>query len=68
MFRWGIDCTCGKRRWPNMALFAAAPDLLQALAQCLPILDAHRRSSLGEGDITAMNARAAIAKANGGAM
>jgi len=20
MFRWGIDCTCGKGRWPNTDL------------------------------------------------
>ena len=46
-------------------LIAAAPDLLAALEQCLPIIDAHRRAALGEGDIAAMNARAAIAKAKG---
>lgn len=46
-------------------LLAAAPDLLMALEQCLPIIDAHRRVALGEGSIAAMNARAAIAKAKG---
>lgn len=40
-------------------------DLLAALEQCLPILDAYRRISGGDGDISAMNARAAIAKARG---
>ena len=49
----------------NAALIAAAPDLLAALEQCLPILDAHRRAALGEGDLTARTARAAIAKAGG---
>ena len=47
----------------NARLIAAAPDLLAALEQCLPILDAHRRAALGEGDLTARTARAAIAKA-----
>lgn len=49
----------------NARLIAAAPDLLAALEQCLPIIDAHRHAALGEGDIAAMNARAAIAKAKG---
>ena len=49
----------------NADLIAAAPDLLAALEQCLPILDAHRRAALGEGDLTARTARAAIAKAGG---
>ena len=49
----------------NATLIAAAPDLLAALEQCLPILDAHRRAALGEGDLTARTARAAIAKAGG---
>jgi hypothetical protein len=49
----------------NRDLFYAAPDLLAALKQCLLIVDAHRRVSGGEGDIAAMNARAAIAKAEG---
>lgn len=44
-------------------LIAAAPDLLAALKACLPIIDAHRRAALGEGDIAAMAARAAISKA-----
>ena len=44
---------------------AANADLLAALQQCLPIIDAHRRASMGEGDVTAMVARAAIARAKG---
>jgi hypothetical protein len=47
----------------NARLIAAAPDLLAALRQCLVIVDAHRRAAGGEGDIAAMNARAAIARA-----
>lgn len=46
-------------------LVSAAPDLLAALEQCLPIVDAYRRLSLGDGDLTANNARNAIAKAKG---
>ena len=46
-------------------LVAAAPDLLAALEAALPIIDAYRRVSGGDGDIAAMNARAAIAKAKG---
>lgn len=49
----------------NAALIAAAPDLLAALEQCLPILDAHGRAALLEGDLPARTARAAIAKAGG---
>ncbi len=43
--------------------YRIAPELLDALEQCLPIVDAHRRARLGEGDFAAMNARAAISKA-----
>jgi len=65
---WGFVASCTLRPSPeemkaNAALIAAAPDLLAALEQCLPILDAHRRAALGEGDLTARTARAAIAKA-----
>ena len=49
----------------NARLIASAPDLLAALEQCLPIVDAYRRLSLGDGDLTANNARNAIAKAKG---
>lgn len=47
----------------NRALIEAAPDLLASLRDALKIVDAYRRVSGGDGDITAMNARAAIAKA-----
>lgn len=47
----------------NRALIEAAPDLLASLREALKIVDAYRRVSGGDGDITAMNARAAIAKA-----
>lgn len=47
----------------NRALIEAAPDLLSSLREALKIVDAYRRVSGGDGDITAMNARAAIAKA-----
>lgn len=47
----------------NRALIEAAPDLLASLQDALKIVDAYRRASGGDGDITAMNARAAIAKA-----
>lgn len=43
--------------------YRIAPELLRALEECLPIVDAQRRAGLGEGDIAAMNARVAIAKA-----
>lgn len=52
-------------RAANARLIAAAPDLLAALEQCLPIIDAYRRAALGDGDIAARNARTAIAKAKG---
>jgi len=48
-------------------LIAAAPDLLAALRDCLPIVDAMRRKTGGEGDTAAMNARAAISKVERGA-
>jgi len=41
------------------------PELLAALKQCLPIVDAHRRAARGEGDIAAMNARAYIDNCRG---
>ncbi len=47
----------------NRALIEAAPDLLASLREALKIVDAYRRVSGGDGDITAMNARAAIDKA-----
>ncbi len=37
--------------------------MLKALEQALPIIDAYRRMSGGDGDISALNVRAAIAKA-----
>lgn len=49
----------------NARLIAAAPDLLAALQDCLKIVDRYRATHLGDGDITAANARAAIEKAKG---
>ena len=51
----------------NIDLVSAAPELLAALDECLAIVDAHRKLTGGDGDIAAMNARAAIAKARGAA-
>lgn len=49
----------------NARLIASALMMLAALEQALPIIDAYRRISGGDGDIAAMNARAAIAQAKG---
>ena len=51
----------------NARLIAAAPALLAALKQCLPYVDRIRGMTGGDGDLTAQNARAAIAAAKGGA-
>jgi len=58
----------GERRHAEQAarLIAAAPELLESLKQCLPLIDAYRSCSGGDGDLTAMNVRRAIAKAEGG--
>lgn len=37
-------------------------DASATLAQCLPVIDAHRRESGGDGDISAMSARVMIDK------
>jgi hypothetical protein len=44
-------------------LAAVNAELLAALKQCLPIVNAYRKQSGGDGDITAMTARAALARA-----
>ena len=49
----------------NDSLTAAAPALLAALKRCLPYVDRIRAMTGGEGDMTALNARAAIAAAKG---
>lgn len=49
----------------NARLIAAAPDLLECLIECLPIVDAYRRISGGDGDMAAENACAAISRALG---
>jgi len=51
----------------NARLIAVAPEMLEALKKALPIVDAYRKVSLGDGDMTAANIRAAIAKAEGNA-
>lgn len=58
-------CRFNPKDEANAQLITAAPELLAALEQCLPIIDAYRRIALGDGDIAANNARAAIAKAKG---
>ena len=37
-------------------------DASATLSQCLPVINAHRRASGGDGDLSAMNARAMIDK------
>jgi len=49
----------------NRSLIESAPDLLEALENAIPIIDAYRRVSGGDGDLTALSARRAIAKATG---
>ena len=49
----------------NTRLIAAAPELLETLEQSLKVVDAYRRMSGGDGDITAMCIRDVIAKAKG---
>lgn len=49
----------------DILLIAAAPELLAALKQCLPLVDAYRRASGGDGDVSAACARSVIAKAEG---
>lgn len=46
-------------------LIAEAPAMLAALRQALPLIDAHRRAALGEGDIAAHNIRAILARIEG---
>jgi hypothetical protein len=47
-------------------LIAAAPDMLQALRQALPIVDSHRRMAGGDGDATALLMRHVISTAEPG--
>jgi len=46
-------------------LIAAAPDMLDALKAALKIVDAYRKISGGDGDVTALTMRQTIAKATG---
>jgi hypothetical protein len=59
------DSTAADACDANQALIAAAPELLAALRQCLPLVDAYRRLSLGDGDMAAATARRAITLATG---
>jgi hypothetical protein len=64
------DCDAGymfssEERQANARLIAAAPDLLSALERCLPFVDSIRALSGGDGNLTALTARAAIAAAKG---
>ena len=52
----------------NDSLTAAAPALLAALKRCLPYVDRIRGMTGGDGDLTAQDARAAIAAAKGASM
>lgn len=47
------------------ALVCAAPELFAALQQALKLIDAYRKAFGGDGDITALLAREAIAAARG---
>jgi len=38
-------------------------DAIDTLGHCLPVIDAHRRASGGDGDLSAMNARDVIERA-----
>jgi len=38
-------------------------DAIDTLGHCLPVIDAHRRVSGGDGDLAAMNARDVIERA-----
>ena len=49
----------------NARLIAAAPDLLVALEQCVPIIVSHANATFGDGVLTLQVARSAIAKAKG---
>ena len=43
-------------------LRALVREAVDTLGHCLPVIDAHRRASGGDGDLSAMNARAMIDK------
>jgi len=49
----------------NARIIAAAPDLLVALEQCVPIIVRHANATFGDGVLTLQVARSAIAKAKG---
>ena len=59
------DCVAVVETSKDASLIAAAPELLEAIKSCLPIIDEYRRISGGDGDLSAMNARRAIDKAEG---
>lgn len=63
----GFDliATVEKKPDANARLIASAPELLAMLKQCLPIIDAYRAISGGEGDSTANTARAIIERIEG---
>lgn len=63
-----IDLPDDQSRCESDALLvAAAPELLDALKAALPFIDAHRKTTGGDGDLTAALMRHVIAKAEGGA-
>jgi hypothetical protein len=57
--------TDGEEECANARLIAAAPDLLVALEQCVPIIVRHANATFGDGVLTLQVARKAISKAKG---
>ena len=53
------------REVANARLIAAAPDMLLVLEHALPLIDAYRRQSGGDGDVTAAAIRSVVARARG---
>lgn len=51
-----------KQEDANARLIALAPEMAEALRQALPVIDAHRRISGGEGDLAAATIRALLSR------
>ena len=63
--RGGSADACDTTADDDARLIAAAPEMLAAIRQAMPLVDAYRRSSGGDGDVTALLMRSVIAKAEG---